>query len=128
MSGKYSKKVDDDDNSDAQLGISPYTFKALVGKGHPEFSTKKQQDVQEFFLHIINTLEKCSRSEPNPSNCFKFQVEDKVQCNETKCVRYSHRAEYCLPLSIPIDCATNKEEFAQYEKKKAEALAQKTTL
>lgn len=32
-------------------------FKTLVGKGHPEFSTKRQQDAQEFFLHIINILE-----------------------------------------------------------------------
>lgn len=32
-------------------------FKTLIGKGHPEFSTKRQQDAQEFFLHIINILE-----------------------------------------------------------------------
>lgn len=38
-------------------GIRPQMFKTLVGKGHPEFSTKRQQDAQEFFLHIINILE-----------------------------------------------------------------------
>ena len=32
-------------------------FKALIGKDHPEFSTKRQQDAQEFLLHIINTIE-----------------------------------------------------------------------
>lgn len=32
-------------------------FKSLVGKGHPEFSTKKQQDAQEYFLHIISMIE-----------------------------------------------------------------------
>jgi len=47
----------EDVNSDAQLGIRPLAFKSVVGKGHPEFSTKKQQDAQEFFLHIINVLE-----------------------------------------------------------------------
>ena len=38
-------------------GIRPQMFKTLIGKGHPEFSTKRQQDAQEFFLHIINILE-----------------------------------------------------------------------
>ena len=32
-------------------------FKTLVGKGHPEFSTKRQQDAQEFLLHILNMVE-----------------------------------------------------------------------
>ena len=32
-------------------------FKALISKGHPEFSTNRQQDAQEFFLHLINMVE-----------------------------------------------------------------------
>ena len=32
-------------------------FKALVGRGHPEFSTNRQQDAQEFLLHFINMVE-----------------------------------------------------------------------
>jgi ubiquitin carboxyl-terminal hydrolase 5/13 len=47
----------EEESSDAQLGITPLAFKSLVGRGHPEFSTKKQQDAQEFFLHLINVLE-----------------------------------------------------------------------
>lgn len=38
-------------------GIKPQMFKNLIGQGHPEFSTKKQQDAQEFFLHLISILE-----------------------------------------------------------------------
>lgn len=38
-------------------GIKPHMFKNLIGQGHPEFSTKKQQDAQEFFLHLISILE-----------------------------------------------------------------------
>ena len=37
-------------------------FKALIGKDHPEFSTKRQQDAQEFLLHIINTIEVHARA------------------------------------------------------------------
>ena len=36
-------------------------FKALIGRGHPEFSTKRQQDAQEYLLHIINMIEVSSR-------------------------------------------------------------------
>lgn len=40
-----------------QIGIAPRMFKALVGQGHPEFSTNRQQDAQEFFLHFVNMVE-----------------------------------------------------------------------
>lgn len=128
LSGKYSKKVEEDENSDTQLGISPYSFKALIGKGHPEFSTKKQQDAQELFLYMIDLLEKQGRNERNPANCFKFKVEEKLQCDSSKRVCYIHRTEYCLPFPIPLEAATNKEAVKEFEKKKAEALERKTTL
>ena len=35
-------------------GIKPQMFKTLIGRGHPEFSTKRQQDAQEFILHLLN--------------------------------------------------------------------------
>lgn len=40
-----------------QVGIAARMFKALVGRGHPEFSTNRQQDAQEFLLHFINMVE-----------------------------------------------------------------------
>ena len=33
-------------------GVKPRAFKALVGKGHPEFSGVKQQDAQEYFIYM----------------------------------------------------------------------------
>lgn len=38
-------------------GIRPTTFKSLIGKGHPEFASKKQQDAQEFFLYFLSLIE-----------------------------------------------------------------------
>ena len=32
-------------------------FKTLVGRGHPEFSTKRQQDAQEYLLHLLAMVE-----------------------------------------------------------------------
>ena len=33
-------------------------FKTLIGHGHPEFSTNRQQDAQEFFLHLFTTIDR----------------------------------------------------------------------
>lgn len=62
ISGRYSlppATQPDDSKTDNhhQAGISPIMFKSLIGKGHPDFSTKRQQDAQEFFMHFINVLE-----------------------------------------------------------------------
>ncbi|KAL0268266.1 UNVERIFIED_CONTAM: hypothetical protein PYX00_010277 [Menopon gallinae] len=119
-SGKYSEPLPDDQE---QKGISPKMFKYLVGRGHPDFSSSKQQDAQEFFLHLINMLERNTRHEVNPADCFKFQVEDRFQCNDTKKVKYTYRTEYCLPLPIPLHMATNQEQVAEYERKKEEMKA-----
>lgn len=91
-------------------GICPSMFKTLVGRGHAEFSTKKQQDAQEFFLHILTLLERHNKDQRNPGECFKFQVEERFQCGTSKKVKYLTRSEVCLSLQIPMDAAINKEE------------------
>ena len=44
-------------------------------------------------------------------------------CDVTGMVRYVYRMEYCLPLTIPMEAATNLKEVAEYEKLKAEQKA-----
>jgi uncharacterized UBP type Zn finger protein len=39
-----------------QAGLKPAGFKALVGRGHAEFSTMRQQDAEEFFSHFLTVL------------------------------------------------------------------------
>jgi ubiquitin carboxyl-terminal hydrolase 5/13 len=39
-----------------QVGLKPAGFKALVGKGHAEFATMRQQDAEEFFVHLLTVL------------------------------------------------------------------------
>jgi len=59
LTAKYAvEPVTDESTKDVIFeGIKPQMFKTLVGKGHPDFSSKRQQDAQEFFLHIVNLLE-----------------------------------------------------------------------
>ena len=48
-------------------------FRSLIGKGHAEFATKRQQDAQEFFLHVIDAMEQNSRNGGNPCDAFKVR-------------------------------------------------------
>ena len=41
-----------------QDGIKPYMFRHLVGKGHIEFCTNRQQDAMEYLMHLLQILDK----------------------------------------------------------------------
>ncbi|XP_066148328.1 ubiquitin carboxyl-terminal hydrolase 5 [Euwallacea fornicatus] len=125
LSGKYSVPPPLGSPVDADPpGITPRMFKTLVGKGHPEFSTKKQQDVQEFLLHMLTLLERHNKNHVDPGKCFKFEVEERFQCNQSKKVKYLTKSDVCLGLNIPMDAASNKKEVAAYEALKQEAEGQ----
>ncbi|XP_052081738.1 ubiquitin carboxyl-terminal hydrolase 5-like [Mytilus californianus] len=126
LSGNYSKSPTEsaDEKGLPPNGIRPQMFKHLIGKGHPEFSTKRQQDAQEYFLHLVNLLERNTRGTDNPADCFKFNVEDRVECLQSKKVKYTNRDDFMLSLPIPMEAATNKDEVAAYEARKAAAESQ----
>uniref|UniRef100_A0A7N6AP58 Ubiquitin carboxyl-terminal hydrolase n=1 Tax=Anabas testudineus TaxID=64144 RepID=A0A7N6AP58_ANATE len=104
-----------------QKGVSPRMLKALVSRGHPEFSSNRQQDAHEFLLHMINLVERNSAGSENPSDVFRFLVEERTQCCQTRRVRYTQRVDYCIQLPAPIEAATNREELLAYEVKRKEA-------
>ncbi|KAM9798431.1 ubiquitin carboxyl-terminal hydrolase 5 isoform 1-T1 [Neosynchiropus ocellatus] len=122
LSGEYSKPAPDpgDENSAPeprgdQVGIAPRMFKALVGRGHPEFSTNRQQDAQEFLLHFINMVERNCRTGSNPSEAFRFLVEEKIVCQQSQKAKYTQRVDYIVQLPVPMDQATNPEELQEAE-------------
>uniref|UniRef100_A0A6Q2X6G8 Ubiquitin carboxyl-terminal hydrolase n=1 Tax=Esox lucius TaxID=8010 RepID=A0A6Q2X6G8_ESOLU len=104
-----------------QVGIAPRMFKALVGRGHPEFSTNRQQDAQEFLLHFINMVERNCRSGANPSEAFRFLVEERIVCQQSQKAKYTQRVDYILQLPVPMDQATNTEELHEAERRREEA-------
>jgi ubiquitin carboxyl-terminal hydrolase 5/13 len=116
-SGRYSS-IGEDSLDTGATGIKPTMFKNLIGKNHPDFSTKQQQDAQEFMLHLFSVIERNSRGQINPTEAFKFQIEDRVECLSSKKVKYSYRDEFVLPLMIPLDQATNLDEVRKYEAEK----------
>jgi ubiquitin carboxyl-terminal hydrolase 5/13 len=122
-SGKYSS-ISEDSFDSGSGGIKPTMFKNLIGKGHPDFSTKQQQDAQEFLLHMFNAIERNSRSQENPCDALKFKIEDRVQCMASKKVKYSYRDEWILPVPIPVSQCTNLDEVRTYEEEKQKAEAE----
>ncbi|XP_065200121.1 ubiquitin carboxyl-terminal hydrolase 5 isoform X1 [Planococcus citri] len=121
LSGKYSHQPEDEyDNS---FSISPNMFKTVIGKGHPAFSSKNQQDAQEFFLYLLTVVERNSRHQFDPTECFKFKIEERYQCRSSSKVQYFYRTDSCLPLMIPLDAAINKSEVLEYEAKLAQHAA-----
>uniref|UniRef100_A0A672HI28 Ubiquitin carboxyl-terminal hydrolase n=1 Tax=Salarias fasciatus TaxID=181472 RepID=A0A672HI28_SALFA len=103
-----------------QIGIAPRMFKALVGRGHPEFSTNRQQDAQEFLLHFINMVERNCRSGSNPSEAFRYLVEERIVCQQSQKAKYTQRVDYIVQLPVPMDQATNTEELQEAERRREE--------
>ncbi|KAG7282859.1 hypothetical protein CRUP_020697, partial [Coryphaenoides rupestris] len=117
LSGQFSKppmkselieQVMKEEHKHQQKGISPKMFKALVSKGHPEFSSNRQQDAHEFLQHVVNLVERNSGGAENPSDVFRFLMEERLQCCQTRRVRYAQRVDYLMQLPAPIEAATNR--------------------
>ncbi|XP_044507437.1 ubiquitin carboxyl-terminal hydrolase 14-like [Mangifera indica] len=131
LSGKYSiPALEKEDNANAatttdtkQEGIPPRMFKAVIASSHPEFSSMRQQDALEFFLHFVDQVERAHSGKPDldPTKSFKFGIEDRIACSSGK-VAYNKRLDYILSLNIPLHEATNKEEVEAFHKLKAEKI------
>ncbi|RDY05535.1 Ubiquitin carboxyl-terminal hydrolase 14 [Mucuna pruriens] len=134
LSGKYSVPAFENDEKEnvatstttaKQEGIRPQMFKSVIAASHPEFSSMRQQDALEFFLHFLDQVERANagKTELDPSRSFKFGIEDRILCSSGK-VTYNRRLDYILSLNIPLHEATNKEELESFHKLNAEKLAE----
>ena len=115
LSGRYSHKAttpptttEFDGSQEVpkfQEGIRPAQFKALIGKGHEEFATMRQQDSEEFLQHLLTSLraeaKRRGRDEANePTSVVKFGMEQRLQCNE--CKRVGYKVEDVDLVSLPV--------------------------
>ncbi|CAG9463821.1 unnamed protein product [Pedinophyceae sp. YPF-701] len=104
--------------------VAPRRFRALVGKGHAEFSSQRQQDAAEYLQHLLDLLTRAESqldAESRPSeDQFSASVEVRTVCSETGAVSYKVNPENILSLGIPMEAATNA---ADVEAAKAAAAA-----
>ncbi|KAF2088416.1 ubiquitin carboxyl-terminal hydrolase 14 [Saccharata proteae CBS 121410] len=108
LSGRYSKTDSDvivsEDSPEVphQKGLAPAMLKHLIGRGHPEFSTMRQQDSFELLLHLLKLVTRSSHPAPlrDPVDSFRFAMEQKLQCLNCRKVRY--RTDEMENISIPV--------------------------
>jgi ubiquitin carboxyl-terminal hydrolase 5/13 len=109
-----------------KVSISPNMFKTLIGRGHPEFASSRQQDSVEFFQYFLEQVSRKERADAggllDPSSKslaseFNFLFEDRFECTESKKVMYKQREDNILALSIPLERATNLQEMKEYEER-----------
>lgn len=73
ISGKYSIAPPAGMEDEGRQGIPPRMFKVLIGRGNPTFASNRQQDAQEFLLHLINIIDVRFAS-PNGDNHFDEKI------------------------------------------------------
>jgi len=110
ISGRYSKPDSDAIASEHgpevphQRGIAPAMLKHLIGRGHPEFSTMRQQDAFELLLHLLKLISRSQHVVPHkdPVDAFRFLMEQRLQCVSCKRVRYRTDEQENISLPVPI--------------------------
>lgn len=120
-----SEKLTDDYGS-----IRPFMFKHIIGKGHPEFSSGRQQDAVEFFQYFLEKIARAERSGQerlrDGAECeesfvptaalFGFKLEERIEDSQSGKVKYLSRSENTLSLAIDLDAALNKAQYEEFEK------------
>ena len=110
LSGRYShaetdvQAQPDSPEMPHQKGLSPAMFKHLIGRGHEEFSTMRQQDSFEFLLHLFKniTISNNADSRLDPVQSFKFVMEQRLQCLNCKKVRYRSDEQDNISIPVPV--------------------------
>jgi ubiquitin carboxyl-terminal hydrolase 5/13 len=110
LSGRYSKSDADIFTTESspeiphQKGLAPAMLKHLVGRGHEEFSTMRQQDAFEFLLHLFKLITRSHHiaSLQDPVEAFRFILEQRLQCLSCKKVRYKQDKQDNISIPVPI--------------------------
>lgn len=94
----------------------------LFGRGHPEFSSGRQQDASEYLQHLMSLLQRAERvgfdGQYYTDSLFRFKMEDRYQCLESSAVKYVERSEGSLEVTIPLEAAINSAAVAEYQERK----------
>lgn len=111
LSGRYSVPDTDVIASEHSLeiphqkGLSPSMLKHLIGRGHAEFSTMRQQDAFEFLQHLIKLITRSQHPAPlaDPTRPFRFSLEQRLQCLSCKKVRYTSNEQDNIFIDVPLE-------------------------
>lgn len=110
LSGRYSYPQTDvqasPDNPEVphQKGLAPAMLKHLIGRGHEEFSTMRQQDAFELLLHLFKLITISQHPPPlqDPVKSFRFAMEQRLQCLNCRRVRYRTDEQDNISIPVPV--------------------------
>ena len=110
LSGRYSKPDTDVIASEhspeipTQKGLAPAMLKHLIGRGHEEFSTMRQQDAFELLLHLLKLITHSSHmtAKVDPVRSFRFVMEQRLQCLSCQKVRYRTDEQDNISIPVPV--------------------------
>ncbi|KAF8628847.1 hypothetical protein AX17_005907 [Amanita inopinata Kibby_2008] len=107
LSGRYASALTQAQGPDAEARttsqttppptfmLKPHHFKSIISHAHPEFSSSRQQDAEEFLGHLLSLLRRynhkhyqANATETDATRIFDFGVEQRLQCGVCKRVRY----------------------------------------
>ncbi|KAI9836844.1 MAG: hypothetical protein M1819_001009 [Sarea resinae] len=125
LSGRYSHPDSDvlvsEHTPDCphQKGLAPAMFKHLIGRGHEEFSTMRQQDAFELLLHVFKLITRSPHPAPlkDPVQAFSFVMEQRLQCLNCKKVRYRSDIQDNISIPVPVRRIHGTEGGNETEKK-----------
>ena len=108
LSGRYSKPDDDltaESEVKHQKGLAPAMLKHLIGRGHEEFSTMRQQDAFELLQHLFKlvTRSKHEGESNDPTAPFRFALEQRLQCLGCHKVRYTTNEQDGIFIDVPLE-------------------------
>ncbi|KHN73293.1 Ubiquitin carboxyl-terminal hydrolase 5 [Toxocara canis] len=104
LSGDYSKKGSEFN------GIKPTQFKRVVGRGHYEFSTSKQQDAEEYIRYFLSKVDdNTATGESSAVDAVRFKIESRFMDCASRQVRYEQREEVILSLTVPLSSVQRNE-------------------
>jgi ubiquitin carboxyl-terminal hydrolase 5/13 len=109
LSGRYSRPDSDVHVSEHspevphQKGLQPSMLKHLIGRGHAEFSTMRQQDAFELLQHLIKLITRSKHPSGlnDPTQSMRFMMEQRLQCLNCKKVRYSSNEQDSILIDVP---------------------------
>lgn len=128
LSDRYAHVPEDKGDGPAEMGdmcVRPLSFRTLVGKGHPEFSTARQQDAAEYLEHLLEVMMRAERAAegrisagPPIRHYFESTFEERLQCVESGQVKYKSSKHLVTGLNIPVEAATNTAEVKEFQDRK----------
>lgn len=115
---------DGEDEEDPKHLIAPQMFRTLIGRGHAEFSSSRQQDAAEFIQYFLEQLARAERSalgsrvhgDRPTSGMFDFAVEERWQeSTGSRRVKYSRVQQNMLGVPVKLEDADNLAEVTAYK-------------